>query len=280
MSNRAWFFILLSSMWLLSCGPVSPVVQPTTEVTTNAAGERTVTRLVNGLAEGRTLVYRPTGTLRGIFYFQRDSLEGVQRHFYANGRLEVWEQAHRGRANGKAYGFLENGRLDYIKQFVNGQQLGRQLLFYPQPPGRLHKRTAFIAVKGEAWQNGYVEYDPVGRVVAHTRFGFPQARAAQDTVALGDSLTLHLWLPYPERPGLMVTLGDFDEQFRLRDSTAVRRIAGRHHAATVRVPAAQHGWQVVRGYLSDYRVTDFHPRKGKVAVDEQRLYFAYPYFVR
>ena len=138
-------------------------------------------------------------------------MEGIQRYFYANGRLAVWQQAHRDQAHGKAYGFLENGRLDYIKQFINGQQIGRQLLFYPQPPGRLHKRTEFVAVNGEAWQNGYVEYDTLGRVIERTSFGFPQARAARDTVALGDSLTLHLRLPYPERPDIMVMLGDFDE---------------------------------------------------------------------
>ena len=278
MSTRIRIFTLRCSVLLLACDPTVPVEHASTKTTTNAAGERTVTRVVNGVTEGRTLAYWPIGVLKGILYFHHDSLEGIQRYFYANGRLAVWQQAHRGSSHGKAYGFLENGQLDYIKQFVNGQQLGPQLLFYPRPPCHLHIRTEFIEVNGEGWQNSYAEYDTLGRVVEGA--GFPRARAVRDTVALGDSLTLHLWIRYPERPDMMVVLGNFDAQFRLRDSTGVRLIPGRNHAATVQVPATQRGRQVLRGYLSDYRAMGPKPQKGKTAVEEQRRYFVYSYFVR
>lgn len=272
---------LAASLLLSACdagpnnAPAGPVA--TIEVTNNADSTRTVARKVNDLLEGRTLVYRTPGAIAAILYFHRDSSEGIQRSFYPNGRLARWQQMHRGQPHGKSYDFLANGALTHIEHFNRGRRTGRNRWFYDHPRNQLHTEVELLTVAGKEWQNGYAEYDTLGRLTART--GFPWAHAERDTISSGDSLTLHLRVPYPEHPLVAVVTGDFDAEFRLHDPSSLRRQMGRNHALILHVPATQRGRQVVRGYLADFQ--EFKPGSPSHWRDSgQRLYFAYPYFVR
>ncbi|HEX8507232.1 MAG TPA: hypothetical protein VF630_17850 [Hymenobacter sp.] len=259
--------------------PTSPAVVPALVKTVrNADGTTTVSHMVDGMREGRTLVYLPNGEIGDILYFHRDKAAGIERRFYDSGQLMSWEQARGGFPHGKSYRFHETGGLKDVAQFIKGKHTGRYLLFYEQPRNRLYKRIDFVIGEGEEWPARYVVYDTLGRVTE--RYGYLEAKAERDTVSSTDSLTLHLRVRYPQFPLVLAVVGNYDAQFRLRDSASVRLVRGRDHAVTVRIPATQRGAQVVRGYLSDFREIGPGPSKRTVTTEEQRLYFAYPYFVR
>ena len=276
--------LLPIALLLSACGTPStaPKVAAVEEVTSNADGTRTVARKVNGLLEGRSIVYQRTGEIAGIFYFHQDKAVGTQYRFYPNGHLADWRQMAQGHAQGDSYGFLENGALATVERFEDGLRTGRNLLFYPHPVNKLHKLIEFVPVEGKEFQNGYLEYDTLGRVVAHS--GFPQVRAERDTVALGDSLALQMSIKYPSYEHIAASIGIFDAQFRLRDSASFRLVPGRGRAVTMRLPATQRGQQVARGYLTDFRgqMPGEKPEPGSKSHKSagQRFYFAYPYFVR
>jgi hypothetical protein len=268
-------FLLLAACNASPNPAAKPII--TIEVANNADSTRTVARKVNGLLEGRTLVYQPTGEIAAILYFHRDSSEGIQRSFYPNGRLMRWQKTHHGQPHGDSYDFLANGNLAHIEHFNLGQRVGCNLWFYDDPRNQLHTEVELLTVAGKEWQNGYAEYDSLGQVVVRT--GFLWAHAERDTIALGDSLTLRLRIRYPEHPLVAVVTADFDADFRLHDPTSLRRQMGRNHALTLRVPAQQRGQQVVRGYVADFQETKpgspNHRHDGG-----RRLYFAYHYFVQ
>ena len=280
MTSQTYQLAVLLLLSACDAAPNKPPTGPvaTVEVTTNADSTRTVARKVNGMLEGRTLVYRTSGAIAAVLYFHRDSAEGIQRLFHPNGQLMSWQQVHRGQRHGKSYDFLANGALLHIEHFNRGQRTGRNKWFYEHPRNQLHTEVELLTVAGKEWQNGYAEYDTLGRLVART--GFPQAHAESDTVSLGDSLTLQLRVPYPEHPLVAVVTGDFDAEFRLRNPASLRRQMGRNHATTIRVPAVRRGWQVARGYLADFQESKPGSSSRRHGGSGQRLYFAYPYFVR
>ncbi len=270
--------LFVSTLVMHACGsspatPAEPAGVLTT--TTNADSTRTVTRRLNGSLEGRTLVHYPNGTIESIFYFQRNKAEGIQRRFYPSGRLASWQQMHQGLPHGGSYEFAPSGALTEIAHYANGQHLGRNLLFYARPRNQVAQYIDYTQGDGREWKSRFVRYDTLGRVVE--RWGFLTVWAAHDTVALGDSLTLYLRERYPKHPFMQVVIGDYDAQFRLRDSASLGSIAGRGHAATLQLPATRRGRQIARGYFAD--VTE-STAAGAGAVAGQRMYFAYPYFVR
>ena len=244
----------------------------------DADGTRKVWYEVNGRLHGRVIVYQPNGIIGAIFHFQHGLQAGPQYRFYPTGRPLLREQARDGALQGPSYRFYPSGRVELIRHLSNGKRMGAYREFYDLPgsPPLLISRLA--VVNGKTRTNGYIVYDSLGRVT--DRWGFARVRAAHDTVALGDSLTLHLGVRYPKEPHVLAALGDFDAAFRLRDASSLRVIYGRHHQVTVRVPARQRGAHVARGYLSDYKLDPAERRAGVTGALERQIYFAYPYYVR
>ena len=224
------------------------------------------------------MLYYSSGQLHAILHYQHDTLEGVQRWFYENGTPKTIQTTHQGKLAGRVYEFSEEGQLLALYASNNGNNEGPYFEFYQQPRGCLRGRANFVIVDNREQPTGYVRYDTLGRVT--DRWGFARVRAAHDTVALGDSLTLHLGVRYPKEPHVLAALGDFDAAFRLRDASSLRVIYGRHHQVTVRVPARQRGAHVARGYLSDYKLDPAERRAGVTGALERQIYFAYPYYVR
>lgn len=279
---KHWLIWVTSPFTILlpACEPTSTDSSPTeiVETTLNPDSTTTVARKVNGKLEGRALTYWPSGVLAGISYLHEDQLEGIQRRFHKNGKLAEWLQYHRSKLEGKSYEFFESGAPASVTHYANGQRKGCHVLFYEQPRDQVRVYVDFVIGDGHEWKNRYVAYDPKGNITE--RFGFPRAYATLDTIPLGDSLTLHLRVQHPKHSSVLAVIGDYDEQFRLRDSASLRSIQGKAHTATARIPATQRGQQIVRGYLSDFKEIGVPRTDGSVTVKGQRLYFAYPYFVR
>lgn len=265
---------------LPACEPVSnrSSFPGNIETTLNPDSTTTIAHKVNGKLEGRALTYWPSGVLAGISYLHEDQLEGIQRRFYENGKLAEWLQYHRSKLNGGSYEFFESGAPASITHYANGQRNGYYVLFYEHPRGHARTYIDFVVGDGQEWKNRYVAYDPQGNVTE--QFGFPQVYATHDTILLKEALTLHLRVQHPKHPSVLAVIGDYDEQFRVRDTTSLRSMAGRAHAVTVRIFATRRGRQVARGYLSDFKNIGPQLADGSATVKGQRLYFSYPYFVR
>ena len=282
MSNILWAAgaLLLPAIFTTCASPASkPVALLSAKKTLRMAdGSTVVERRVRGLREGRTIVYQPDGQIRAILYFHEDKEDGVQRHFYPSGQLLSWEEFHQGKPHGSFYDFLEDGAVSTIRHFTDGMHTGQQLLFFDRPRNQIHKYTYTVVGDGKEWQDRYVVYDTLGRVIERT--GFSQAYAERDTVAFGAFLVLHLRVGYPAHPLVAAVVNDCTEQFRLDNSAATCAVLGRNHAVTVRVPAIKRGAQVVSGYLSDFRKIGHQSKKGIAPTEEQRLYFAHSYYVK
>ena len=274
---------ILAACYLLvaSCGPLDNRDRtPSTkvEVVPGADGGYKLVHLVNGRPEGRITLFRPDGSIGAIFYLHNDSLQGVQRHFYPDGKLKLWEEAEHDRLHGRSYKWYPNGNLATIRQMQAGLRTGRFLEYYAAPTNQLRTRAEYVVVDGKEWENGYILYDSLGRIT--DCWGFPQVYADHDTIALGDSLTLHLRVRSPKEPLVLAAIGPFDEQFRLHDSDKLRVIYGQNHQVTISVPVSQRGPQVARGYLADYKPDPKEQQKGVTGTLERQMYFAYPYYVR
>ncbi|MDJ0367935.1 hypothetical protein QMK33_22565 [Hymenobacter sp. H14-R3] len=187
------------------------------------------------------------------------------------------EEAHRGKLNGFSCGFTPHGRVGFTRYMVDGLRVGPYRLYYDGPPPRLHVAIDFLVVAGKEHQNYYEARDSLGRLLART--GRLRVQADRDTVALGDSLVLRLRVEHPQHPLAGVSVGGYDAAFVLRDSAAERRAPAPQHALTLRWPTATRGAQVLRGFMTDFDEGKTKVRKATPG-QGNRMYFAYPYFVR
>ena len=282
MSNQGLKYLIPALVCLLpACGP-SPATDserpvPSVETIVDAEGTRTVARKVQGVSEGRTLVYLPTDSIGDIFYFHQGKLEGPQRRFYSNGKLARWQQYHQNRLHGISYLFYESGRVASIGHYSNGQRTGVAMQFDDRPNSPITEYIEYVIGEGRQWKTRFIRFDAKGHIVE--RWGFLHISSPRDTLNLGDTLTLNLQERYPRHEYIAVVTGNFDEQFSLRDSTDMGRIVGRGYAAILHLPATKRGPQVARGYLEDFQPGG-KQADGAVMVHGQRLYFTHSYFVR
>ncbi|MCB2377408.1 hypothetical protein LGH70_07440 [Hymenobacter sp. BT635] len=248
--------------------------------TRDADGTRKVTREVDGLLDGRTIVYQPNGVIGALFYFRGGRLHGKQYRFYPSGKPMLLENAQDGQLEGKSYKFYESGRIAMIRQMVRGKRSGRYLEFYDSANKKPKLYSQLVVVDGKEHTNGYILYDSLGRV--QDRWGFLQVSAAQDTIRLGQTLALRLQVRFPKEAYVLANVYGYDSLYRLVAPQEKVTVLGDNHVVMLTIQPPGRGRAEVRGYVADYKAAQElqENQRNTTVTDERRIYFTYPYYVR
>lgn len=111
-----------------------------------------------GFVDGVVKRYREDGTLKGEYRYQHDTLQGIQKEFFTNGKLSRFETREWGKKIGLSQNYFENGQLrsQYIYDAEGIEGLAKQ--FYDDGTlqseneyrgGKRHGLSRYFSKKGQ-----------------------------------------------------------------------------------------------------------------------------------
>ena len=81
------------------------------------------TEFKNGVQDGSSKIYFPSGKLASEANFQNGKQIGIQKDYYENGKLKIETAYKNGLRNGVSKAYDENGKLVEQATFKNGKQV-------------------------------------------------------------------------------------------------------------------------------------------------------------
>ena len=256
----------------------------------------------NGVTNGRTVGYFPTGEIKYILYRRDGAVVGHAYRFDSLGRVRRIDSYVRGWRTGRAYEFYENGVMASCGAYANDEKNGPEYTFYPH--GGLKTRAHYV--KGKERGNFFVFYRSPAN---HVRFcyqywlakgksiinsewyyapsGAPSKQVDVLTIALDkpvyrlrDTATAVLTLHGPRFTRISATIAPFDAEFNGNDSTAGRVIYGRNHVVRIQLRPLRLGLNYVRGYVSDYDSSASTVKGALYRTKEKPIYFQQTFLVK
>lgn len=256
----------------------------------------------NGVANGRTVGYFPTGEIKYILHRANDAVVGNAHWFDQQGRLRRSIAYVRGWRTGRTYEFYENGVMALCATYVYDEKDGPEYTFYPNgglktkaryvkgkvsgafcafyksPANRLQFRYQYCVVRGKPLINSEWHYTPTGAL--SKQVDVLTIALDKPVYRLRDTVTAVLTLHGPRFSHLSVTVAAFDAGFNGNDTTAGQLVYGRHQVVRVQVRPQHLGLNYVRGYVTDYD-SGASPRKGALyQTTEKPVYFQQPFLVK
>lgn len=120
---------------------------------------------VNGLKEGKWVVYDSLGALRSEEAFAKDQWEGERKTYHPNGKISTTESFKAGIRNGLHQGFYENGQLIFKVNEVNGHKVGSWVYYHNN--GKAWEKGQFKANKHEG---KWTTYDGNGKTTSVRKY--------------------------------------------------------------------------------------------------------------
>jgi len=256
----------------------------------------------NGVANGRTVGYFPTGEIKYILYRRDGAVVGHAYGFDPLGRVRRIDSYVRGWRTGRAYEFYENGIMasyctyaddkkngpEYMfypnggfkmkGHYVKGKERGYFFVFYKSPANQVRFCYQYWLAKGKSIINSEWYYAPSGAL--SKQVDVLTVALNKPVYRLRDTVTAVLKLQGPRFTRISATIAPFDAEFNGNDSTAGRVIYVRNHVVRVRLQPQRLGLNYVRGYVSDY---DSSASKVKGALYQTKgkpIYFQQTFLVK
>ncbi len=120
---------------------------------------------LNGLKEGKWVVYDSLGNLRSEEFFIKDQWDGVRKTYHPNGKISTIENFKNGVRNGLQEGYHENGNLYFSVNQINGNKEGNWRMYHQN--GKLLQKGKFKLDLAEGKWN---VYDENGKVIEIQNF--------------------------------------------------------------------------------------------------------------
>ncbi len=203
-------------------------------------------------------------------------LSGSATHFYENGKLrQVWTWKD-GLPNGPSKVFYESGNVMDVLSYKDSIPLGNFVNYFDSPYKRIRYSANNVSVNGKKWVNWYIRYDSLGKIIG-TSPGIRRMLAPKHVI-IGDSLKISFDIQYPEYPKTKVYYGDYDDEFRLRDTSSIKGAYGSKDRVEIFVPASTLCKQSIRGVLENYKVLD-SLKSGLTKSEGKMIYWKYDFEV-
>ena len=266
------------------------------------ASDDVQTEVKQRIANGRTILYFPTGAIKAITHLKDGALEGHSYGFDEDGRVRQIDFYRRGWHNGPAYKFYENHQLASITTYLNDKESGMACTFYPtgaiktkvnlvnglangdflvfykNPANHIKRKVEYCIVRGKPYINGDVTYNPSGLILKQS--SVLESTFDKAVYRLNEDVRLTIKIAGPQLNKISVTLAPFDSTFYNADSASERTIYGKNHTVIITTKPIRKGTNYVRGYVTDY---DSMPTKVPGAIyqtKERDLYFQRKYVVK
>jgi hypothetical protein len=222
------------------------------------------------------LKYYKNGKIRDSMTVLNGYLSGPATHFYENGKLRqrwIWKD---GLPNGPSTTFYESGNVMDVLSYRDSIPVGNFVKYFDSPDKRIMYSANNVSVNGKKWVNWYVRYDSSGKVIGSS----PAIGRilASNHVQLGDSLKITFEIRHPEYQKTKVYFGDYDDKFRLRDTSSLKGAYGTKDQISIFAPASTLGKHSIRGVLENYKVLD-SLKSGLTKTEGKMIYWRYDYEV-
>ena len=236
---------------------------------------RTETRPLND-SMSIFLVYFKNGKIRDSMMVLNGYLSGTATHFFENGKLRQRWTWNNGLPNGPSTTFYESGNLMDVLSYKDSIPVGNFVKYFDSPGKRIMYSANNVSLNGSKWVNWYVKYDSSGKIIRSS----PAIKRilASSRVQLGDSLKLTFEILYPEYQKTKVYFGDYDDEFRLKDTSSLKGAYGTKDQISIFAPARTLGKHTIRGVLENYKVLD-SLKSGLTKTEGKMIYWKYDYEV-
>jgi antitoxin component YwqK of YwqJK toxin-antitoxin module len=222
------------------------------------------------------LRFYSNGNVRDSMTTLNGYLSGEARHFFENGKLrQVWTWKD-GLPNGASKTYYESGRVMDALVYRDSVPVGNMVKYFDLPGERVMYSANNARVNGKKWVNWYVKYDSSGKIMGASP-GIKRIVASNRAI-LGDSLKIVFDVQYPQYQKTKVYFGDYDEDFKLNDSSSIKGAYGTKDRVEIFAPAIKIGKQTVRGVLENYRILD-SLKSGFTRTEGKMIYWSYDYEV-
>ncbi|MDQ6482179.1 hypothetical protein [Dyadobacter sp. LHD-138] len=220
--------------------------------------------------------YFEDGVLQSSVHSINGFVSGRARHYFENGKLaQDWELKN-GLPNGKCVRYYPSGNIFTIINYKDSVNVGDAYQYYDMQGKKIKYLTNYSIVHGKKWVNWQIQYDSLGNVKKTTTK--IKEIIAPSEIKLGDSLKLEFYLEYPQYPKTKVYYGDYDEDFKLTDTSSIKGSYGSKNAVAIYIRPRKLGKETVRGILENYKVLD-SLKTGFTKTEGKMIYWSYNYDV-
>ena len=168
-SHRIIACVLCGSFW--ACQPATETVTQTDEFNYRITFQRDKKKQTK---EGLYQRFSPAGVLVEASDYQNDSLHGMRRYYYDNGRLQSEEGFERGLNHGHYRKYDENGSLVIEQNYIHGAMEGNSVRYYPN--GKVMEVVAIVHNE----ENGpFKEYYENGQIKAEGTYIYQDDAAVE-----------------------------------------------------------------------------------------------------
>lgn len=109
--------------------------------------------------------YYPNGSIKSVWHFEYDTLNGVKDIYWENGSLAVRDTYSNGKRNGDCYSFYKNGWIAEKATFENGLLHGKVYTYFSDDSAKL-KREVYKVLEGDKEFNYYErEFNSEGEII-------------------------------------------------------------------------------------------------------------------
>lgn len=225
--------------------------------------------MINGTCEE----YYLNGELKSKSNWVNDTLNGLATIFYENGKIQQKVPWVKGKIHGVLLVYHQNGKLKQKSEYKNGLLNGRTELFYMN--GSIEKIQEWVYAEGYNFANTRKEYDSLGNLTFQDHY--PIITPIMDSVTLGEDYKIKIELKNPVHEKMTVLIGDFDENYRLKDSLSIDTIRSNGFIAEYSFKPKKEGTNILRGCIIDYKERKNAGRGKNTWL--QNYYFEYQFYV-
>jgi hypothetical protein len=205
--------------------------------------------MINDTTYTRMVVLDDKGKVGGIASYVNGSLEGDQYWFYPSEMPLRLTEYKNNKANGRQYDFDKNGRIATIREKKDDLRSGWSYEF--DRHSIIVAKAHYAVVNGKPFMNGYVDYNTKGEVVKGFELADISFIADTTTSQIPDSVYLTAKILFPTQKDCLLKLGDYDEEFRLKNESTQRLIKGKGHTISAWAHIHDTVSACIRGTIED-----------------------------
>lgn len=112
----------------------------------------------------------PNGTIKSIWYFQKDTLDGRKEIFWENGNRNFVMNYQNGEPNGEFIAYYENGCIARRGQFRNGKLHGVHQKYFSSPCGKIEQEEYIMNPEGRHYYFYIKSFNVNGDLISYKRF--------------------------------------------------------------------------------------------------------------
>jgi antitoxin component YwqK of YwqJK toxin-antitoxin module len=244
----------------------------------NSGAVKSISEYLDTLKHGESIEYFENGNYECISQWKYGKLEGETMFYTDKGDLFAIVHYKNGLKNGSCIDFYDsNGNVRSKANYRKDLLHGTVIQYFEKDSGKVMARMDYINYQGKQKSYGGIWYDNYGNVLKETRR--VSVTSIRDTVSFSENMNLCIELLMPRFDSTVFIVGNYDEEFYIKDSSSLDTLSALNHKYQLSVKPLKKGENYIRGYAKNWRLIE---RNELETVTEEVLpiYFEHSYYVR